>query len=183
MNKIVLRNGLIAGSIFAVEMALMVPLMHRGLDLRNGYIIGYTSMLLAFLLVFFGVRSYREQAGGSISFGKAFGVGLAITLIACAFYVLSWEVVYFNFIPDFADKYSASVVAKARKDGASEAKIEATKKKMADFKLLYANPVINAGMTLLEVFPVGLVVTLVSAAILRRKAGPAGSAAAATALA
>jgi hypothetical protein len=183
MNKIVLRNGLIAGSIFAVEMAAMVVFRDSWDHLRNGYIIGYTSMIIAFLLVFFGVRSYREQAGGSISFGKAFGVGLAITLIACAIYVLSWEIVYFNFIPDFADKYSASVLEKARKDGDSEAKIEATKKKMADFKRLYANPVINAGMTLLEVFPVGLVVTLVSAAILRRKAGSAGPAAPATAIA
>jgi hypothetical protein len=183
MNKIVLRNGLIAGGIFVVEMAAMVPLMRGGLDLKNGYIVGYSSMILAFLLVYFGVRSYREQAGGSISFGKAFSVGLAITLIACAFYVLSWEVVYFNFLPDFADKYSASVMEKTRKDGASEAKIEATKKQMADFKRLYANPVINAGMTLMEVFPVGLVVTLVSAAILRKKQGSAAPAAAATAIA
>jgi len=183
MNKIVWRNGLIAGGIFAAEMAAMA-LFRDGWDhLKNGYIIGYSSMILAFLLVFFGIRSYREQTGGSISFGKAFSVGLAITLIACAIYVLSWEVVYFNFIPDFADKYSASVLEKARKDGASEAKLAATKKQMADFKRLYANPVINAGMTLMEVFPVGLVVTLVSAAILRRKQGSAGPAAAATAIA
>src|SRR5258706_1276271 len=138
-------------------------------------------MILAFLLVFFGVRSYREQGGGAISFGKVFRVGLAITLLACAIYVLSWEIVYFNFMPDLADKYSASVLDKARKDGASLAKIETTKKQMADFKRLYANPVINAGMTLLEVFPVGLVVTLVSAAILRRKAGSAGPGAGPTA--
>src|SRR5258706_7328644 len=111
-------------------------------------------MILAFLLVFFGVRSYREQGGGAISFGKAFGVGLAITLIACAIYVLSWEIVYFNFMPVFADKYSASVLDKARQDGASEAKIEATQKQMCDFKRLYGNPVIHGWMTPLQRFPV-----------------------------
>ncbi len=186
MNKIVLRNGLVTGAILATSIIGMTVWMctHKTIDYDHSEIVGYTVEILAFLLIFFGIRSYREQiGGGAITFGKAFGVGLGITLIACAVYVATWEVVYYNFIPDFADTYSAHLVEKARKDGASEAKIEATKKQMAEFKRLYANPVINSGMTFLEVFPVGLVVTLVSAGILRRKPGSAEPVAAATATA
>ena len=92
-------------------------------------------------------------------------------MISCAFYVASWEIIYFNFMPDHLDKYAAHAVAKAKAKGASDATIAATKKQMEDMKKLYANPVVNVAMTFVEPFPVGLIVTLVSAGILRRRTG------------
>jgi hypothetical protein len=127
-------------------------------------------MVLAFLLVFFGIRSYREEVGeGTISFGKAFQVGILITLVACVVYVLAWQVVYWGFYPDFLDQYSAHAVEKARAAGESEAAIREMEADMASWGKLYQNPFFNAGITFLEVFPVGLIVSLISAAILRRR--------------
>ena len=174
MKRIVLTCGLIAGGFLAAMMAWMVPLCMNGhVDMTNSAILGYTTMVVAFLAVFFGVRSYRDKTGdGTITFGKAFQIGILITLVACAIYVTTWEVIYFNFLPDFADKYAALSLAKMRAAGASASEMVKAEKEMADFKRLYPNPLFNIGMTLMEVFPVGLIVTLVSAAILRRKATP-----------
>lgn len=174
MKKIVLTFGLISGAILATLMAIMVPFCMNGtIDFAYSYLVGYTTMILSFLAVFFGIRSYRDKTGdGTITFGKAFKVGILITLIACAMYVIAWEIIYFNFVPDFADKYAALSIDRLRAGGASDAEILAEQQKMADFKRWYANPLFNIGMTFIEVFPVGLIVTLVSAAILRKKSEP-----------
>lgn len=172
MKRIVLTYGLISGVLLGIMVASMPLWIEKKMSLSNSEVVGYSSMVLAYLTVFFGIRAYRERTGGgSISFGKAFQVGILITLITCAVYVITWEIVYFNFIPDFADRYSAHVLNEMRAKGASAAKLAAEAQNMARFKELYANPFINAGMTFLEIFPVGLIMTLVSAAILRRKPG------------
>lgn len=178
MKKIVLRYGLASGSLLAAMGAVLWPLYSNGtLDTDQSQVIGYSSMVLSLLLVFFGVRSYRDTvAGGSISFGKALGVGLLITLITCAMYVIAWEIAYYNFFPDFLDHYSAQVLAKMREAGESEAAIRKTAEQMAQMAKLYANPFFNVAITFMEVFPVGLIISLVSAAILRRKPGPEASA-------
>src|SRR5271155_2546885 len=99
MRKIVLTFGVIAGGVVAGVMLLTVPLQNKiGWD--NGAVIGYTTMVLAFLMIFFGVRSYRDNvAGGSVTFGRALAVGLSITMIATACYVTTWEILYFEFMP------------------------------------------------------------------------------------
>jgi hypothetical protein len=185
MKRIVLTFGLISGGVIAALMAITMPLCLNGtLDIKNSEILGYTSMILAFLLVFFGIRSYRENVeGGTITFGRAFKVGILITLVCSAIYVLSWEIVYYNFIPDFADRYAARVMKNMQDHGSSAAELEAQKKEMAQFKVMYANPFFNVGMTFLEIFPVGLAVTLISAAILRKKGSPDAPATAARAVA
>ena len=171
MHRIVLRFGLASGVILVAMASVMMPLCMRGIiDFDHSEILGYTTMVLSFLLVFFGVRSYRDNvAGGAISFGKAFQVGILITLVTCAMYVIAWEIAYFNFFPNFLDQYSAHVIAKMRSSGASDAAILETTQKMADLAKHYTNPLYNSAITFMEVFPVGLIVTLVSAAILRRK--------------
>ena len=180
MKKIVLRYGLASGSLLVAMGAVLWPLYSNGtLDSDQSQVIGYSSMVLSLLLVFFGVRSYRDTvAGGSISFGKALGVGLLISLITCAMYVIAWEIAYYNFFPDFLDQYSAQVLAKMREAGESEAAIQKTTEQMAQMAKLYANPFFNVAITFMEVFPVGLIISLVSAAILRRKPGRQAPAAA-----
>ncbi len=180
MQKIVLRFGLASGAILVLMSAVMMPLCMNGvIDFDHNEIIGYSSMVLSFLLVFFGVRSYRDNVGGgAISFGKAFQVGLLISLVTCAMYVVAWEIVYFKFFPNFLDVYSAHVLAKLHSAGASEAAIREKTAEMADLAKHYGNPLFNSAITFMEVFPVGLIMTLVSAAILRRKPGQDASASA-----
>ncbi len=174
MKKQVLKFGLICGAILGAMTAVMVPLCMNGTaSFDNAEIFGYTIQVLAFLLVFFAIRSYRESpGGGAITFGKAFQVGILVTLVAAAVYVVSWEIVYYNFIPDFGDKYAAHMLEKMKTKGESAQAIEKATREMAKFKELYRNPLFNAGMTFLEVLPMGLLVTLVSSAILRRKTPP-----------
>jgi hypothetical protein len=177
MKRVVLVFGIISGFISAALMSLTVPFMHTGaIPEKYGYAIGYTAIVLSFLLVFFGIRRYRENAGGTVSFGRAFTVGILITLISCVFYVVSWEVIYFNFMPDFMDKYTARSIEKLRQEGASPATIAEKQKQMDQMKTMYRNPLINAAMTFMEPFPVGLLVTLISAAVLRRRSAPLATA-------
>jgi uncharacterized protein DUF4199 len=176
MRKIVLVFGLISGAILSAMMMGSVVFADR-LGLGHSYIVGYTSMVLAFLMVYFGIRSYRDNvSGGSVTFGRAFVVGLCITLIACACYVATWEVVYNNFYPDFMDKYASSVMDKARASGATQAQLDAKMLEMGKMKEMYKNPFYRMALTFIEAFPVGLLFTLVSAALLKRKRN--GSAAA-----
>ena len=174
MKKIVLKFGVLSGLTVAVPMVVMLAL---GRLEEGGLIYGYSMMVLAFLFVFFGIRSYRETVGdGAVTFGKAFQVGLLITLITCAFYVVTWEIYFFGFDQNFAATYAAATIEKLRASGATAAAIAAEQKKMDDFQRLYANPLYNVGMTLMEILPVGLIMTLVSAGILRRKTPREGSA-------
>ena len=116
-------------------------------------------------------RAYRDsQPGRPLTFAAAFNVGLLITLISCVFYVATWLVMYYQFMPDFADKYAARIVEGLRAKGAPQTQIDEAIKQGVQLKALLANPFMNAAMTFTEPFPVGLLVTLVSAATLRRKA-------------
>jgi hypothetical protein len=175
MKKTVLTFGLIAGVILSVMMAVTVP-FHDTIGYDRAEVIGYTSMILAFLLIFFGVRSYRDSvARGTVSFGRAFAVGALIAMVASVCYTATWEVIYFNFESDFLEKYQAHQIEQARANGESEASIAAERVKMERNAALYHNPAINAAITFLEPLPVGLLVALVSAAVLRRKRDiPAG---------
>ena len=169
MRKIVLTFGLIAGAMLSVMMLATLPFLDK-IGFEKGEIIGYTTMVLAFLMVYFGVRSYRDNvAGGRVTFGRAFLVGLMITFVASACYVATWQVIYYKLAPDFGEKYTAFVVEQAKKSGASEAKIAAQKKEMAEFMEMYKNPLINIAVTFLEPLPVGLLFTLVTAFVLSRK--------------
>jgi hypothetical protein len=174
MKRIVLIFGLLSGAVLAGMIAVMMPLVMRGrISFDNAEVIGYSSMLVSFIFVFVGIRQYRETVGGgSVTFGRAFKVGILITLITSLVYVLTWQVVYYGFIPDFFDKYAAFTIEKMAAEGESAAAIATTRKEMAKFKELYQNPLFNMGVTFLEVFPLGLVMTLISAAILRRKPAP-----------
>jgi len=168
MKKIVLTFGLISGAIISALMLATVPFMHK-IGMSGGMVIGYTTMVLAFLLVFFGIRSYRENIGeGRISFGRAVSVGLLIMLIGCACYVISWEFIYFNFMPDFAEKYAAFVIENMRANGASPAELAQKMAEMKRFQVMYNNIFFNVAMTFLEPLPVGLIMTFISALILRR---------------
>jgi hypothetical protein len=169
MKKTVLVFGLISGAILSVMMLATLPFMDK-IGFERGEVIGYTSMVVAFLLIFFGVRSYRDSiANGTMTFGRGFAVGALIAGVASMCYVATWQVIYYKLAPDFGEKYSAYTIEKARADGANEVELAEKQAEMDRFAQLYRNPVINAAITLIEPLPVGLVVALVSAGILARR--------------
>ena len=169
MKKTVLTFGLISGAVFAVMMVATVPFADK-FSFDKNLVIGYTTMVLSFLLVFFGIRSFRDNVGnGQLTFVKGFTVGILITLISCLCYVATWEILYFKFMPDFMDKYATHMIEQARASGATAAAIQRQIEQLNQFKENYKNPFFNAAMTFIEPFPVGLLITLISAAVLRRK--------------
>ena len=177
MKKNIIIYGLIAGAVVAVLMLSTVNYISHcegNVDYDTSMLIGYASMLIAFSLVFVGIRNYRDKYNeGIISFGKAFKIGIMIVLIASTIYVAAWLIDYFYFIPDFMEKYSAHMLDQLRASGASQVEIDKQAKEMADFATMYNNPFFNAMMTYIEILPVGLVVTLISSFILKRKSLPA----------
>jgi hypothetical protein len=171
MRKIVLTFGLIAGAVLSVMMLITLP-FHDAIGFDRSAIVGYTSMVLAFLLIYFGVRSYRDNvAGGAVGFGRALAVGALIGLVASLCYVATWEVVYFNgFARDYGTKYQAYTIEKARAGGASEEAIARQKAEQEQLWKRYDSSVaFNAALTLLEPLPVALIMALVSAGVLSRK--------------
>ena len=169
MKKVVLTFGLLSGVVAAVMMAATMPFVERiGFD--RMLVVGYTSIVISMLFVYFGIRSYRDNVlGGTISFGRGFQAGLLITLISCVCYVAAWLVINYTVMPDFADKYAAYLVADKRSSGASQTEIDDIAKQAEEMKRMLDNPLINAAVTFTEPFPVGLLVTLISAAVLKRK--------------
>jgi hypothetical protein len=169
MQKIVLTFGLIAGAILSGMMLITMP-FHEQIGFDKGLIIGYTTMVLAFLMIFAGIKSYRDNVGGgNVSFGRALAVGLSITAIASVCYVATWQFVYHRMIPDYLEKYTAYEVAKERAAGASDAQILAKTKELQEFEKAYQNPLVNIAYTLLEPLPVGIVFSLVAAGVMSRK--------------
>ncbi|HEX7122856.1 MAG TPA: DUF4199 domain-containing protein [Gemmatimonadaceae bacterium] len=168
MKRIVLTFGLISGAILSAMLVAMVPFIEEiGWDMSE--VVGYSSMVLAFLLIFFGVRSYRDTVGGGrLSFGRGFGVGVLIALVASACYVATWQVLYRTVAPDFTARYTEYQLEKERAAGASEAALAERRAELQRFAELYENPLVNIAVTFIEPLPVGLVMALLSAGILRR---------------
>ena len=173
MKKNIIIYGLIAGIVVSILMLSSVNYLSHcegNVDYDASLLIGYASMLIAFSLVFVGIRNYRDKYNeGVISFGKAFKIGTMIVLIASTIYAVAWLIDYFFFIPDFMEKYSAHMLDKLKASGASQIEIDKQTKEMASLAGMYKNPFFNAMMTYVEILPVGLIVTLISSLILKRK--------------
>jgi Protein of unknown function (DUF4199) len=129
---------------------------------------GYLIMLMALSLIFVGVKRYRDvECGGVIRFGRAFAVGLGIAVVAALVYVAGWEIFSALWSRDFIAEYTAGIIEEMRAGGASQAAIEARTVEMNALADNYRNPMFRIPMVFVEIFPVGLLVALVSAALLR----------------
>ena len=144
MRRTVLTFGLISGSFANLSMMVTIPFI-RARELGTADVLGYSSMVLSALLVFFGIRSYRENAGaGRMTFGRGFAVGLLITVVSCACSVVGFEIIYFKLVPDFGDLFSACMVERVRASGGTPVQIESVKEQAFTLKRLYDNPWTNA---------------------------------------
>jgi hypothetical protein len=170
VKKTVLTYGLISGVMISVLMGGSMLFADK-IGSGHSMALGYTIMVASFLLIYFGIRNYRDNTLlGEISFGRAFACGILITLITCVCYVVMWEVLYFNFMPHFMDSYFAAQIHTVQSAGLDSATTAARIAAIQHSQQLYQNPLINIAYTFIEPLPVGLVITVISAAFLRRKA-------------
>lgn len=165
MNRNVLFLGLIAGLITSL---FIVFNLHNP---EGGELMGYASMIIALSTIFIAQIRYRKEQGeGEISFKKAFQIGMYITLLASFFYVVTWLIVFNGFYPEAMDGYMQKSITQIRQSGKSPTEIEAEVKETLDFFKLYKeNLWIQAGMTFLEIFPVGLLISIISSLIVSQR--------------
>jgi hypothetical protein len=171
MKRIVITYGLIAGAIVSVMLVISMPLHENGtLNMDSGMWVGYTTMVIAMSMIFFGVKNYRDNyTANHITFGDAFKVGIAITLVASLLYATTWQVYYHFKGTEFNEWYMKCELDALIEDGASPEALQEKKAEVIKFSKLYENPFVRFGFTLMEILPVGLLFTLLTAAILRKR--------------
>lgn len=168
MLRTILKYGVIGGVIVGIP-TFTIPWQFKDhISGGTGMLIGYASMLIALTTVFLGIKQQRDVVqGGVIRFLPALGIGLAISVVAGIFYVLAWELAQAVTHMDFANEYASAVIAHQKAKGVSGAALARAVAEMDAFKRNYANPLWRLPMTFTEIFPVGVLVSLVSAGLLR----------------
>lgn len=164
-------SGLIVSAFMATSMALMGCSGSNESSMTTAMVIGFASMAAAFSFIFIGIKNYRDkQNAGVITFGNAFIIGLMISVIASTMYVVTWAIEYHYFLPDFMDKYSAMQIKEVQASGISGAALEEKLKQIESESYNYKhNGFFFAMYTYMEILPVGIIITLISSLILRRK--------------
>jgi hypothetical protein len=174
MRKVILTFGLLAGAIVSVLILIGIVLWERtGKILVENELVGYATMVIALSMIFFGIKSYRDNyQSGKIRFWKGFQVGMLITLVASLMYAITWET-YLHVRPAgyqaFIDYYVECQINKKKEKGVSAAEIDQLVKTMDNMRSWIRNPALRFGMTLMEILPVGILITLISAGVLRKK--------------
>lgn len=164
--KYPLVYGSIAGAIIILASSIIFTVT-QGLH-STSPLLGYLVMLVALSMIFVGVKRYRDvERGGTIRFGPALGVGLGIAAVAAVIYVIAWEITFAALGGDFIAEYTAVMAREMQAAGSSQAEIQAKVAEMQAFGESYANPLVRIPFTFIEIAPVGIVVALVSALILR----------------
>ncbi|WP_443938243.1 DUF4199 domain-containing protein [Pedobacter sp. MW01-1-1] len=170
MKKIVFLNGLYAGLIAASVMLLSISQSDENTNYDTSMYLGFGAMLVGFIFIFVGIKQYRDQLnGGIVSFGKGFLIGFYISFIASTIYVVAWLIDFHFFVPDYMDRFTEHMLNQARKEGLSAAAMAEKTKEMDHYKALYKNPLMIILYTYMEILPVGILISFLSALILKRK--------------
>lgn len=160
--------GALAGAVTIGSAILAVSLV-GGTHVAGLEWLGYLVMILALSLEFVGIKRYRDQElGGVIRFGTAALVGLGIALVASAIYVAAWEGYLAATDYAFIDEYFRAEISALRESSVSDADLQAEVEAMNRLRDQYANPLFRLPITFLEIFPVGVLIALASAGLLRR---------------
>jgi hypothetical protein len=164
MNKIILKNGLFGSIIVSSLLVFVTMYMKANPEKEVNMLIGFAVMILAFFFVALGIKQQRKTNNELISFGKAFMTGFWITFIISTIYVLVWLIIFYNFFPNFAEHYTDMAIAKASPD-----EVAKVTEDMNSFKEMYKNPILVILFTYMEILPLGIVFSLVSALIFKKK--------------
>ena len=174
MRKVVLTVGLLAGAIIAALVWITAALAERDLiKFERLEILGYASMIIALSMVFFGIKSYRDNQGnGNLTFWKGVQVGALISVIAGVMYfagAFSYGMVSPGFEDNFMRKFTELKVSQLQAQGASQADIDKGTAEVETMRVLFKNPLLFFLVCMMEILPVGIIVTLLSAALLRKR--------------
>lgn len=170
MKRNVLVFGSISGVISVLWFLIAMTFLDFGTHMSLGMILGYTSMIIANVFLVVGVKNYRDKYnGGVITFGKAFKVGILIALLASTVYVVTWLIYYYTSGSNFMEVYAECMNKELVASGASAAEIAKQTTEMKEFMVMYRNPFFNAAMTYMEILPMGILFTLITAIVMRRK--------------
>ncbi|MBN8884325.1 MAG: DUF4199 domain-containing protein [Rudaea sp.] len=170
MFRIILRYGVLAGLIVGVPMLVLTVTLDHHMPVAWGMVIGYTTMLIAFSLVFIAIKRHRDgDLGGVIRFWPAFALGLGITVVASVFYVCAWEALLATTHMDFIGGYAQTLIEQKKASGVSGEALAKFVAEMETLKAQYANPLYRLPMTFTEIFPIGALVSLIAAALLRNR--------------
>jgi len=164
MNKIVLKNGLFGSSIVTALLLSVTFYMKANPEKEVSMFFGFAGMLLAFFFVVLGIKQQKDANNGFISLGKAFLTGFWITLFISTIYVIVWLIIFYNFFPNFAEHYTDMAIAKASPDEVAQVTED-----MNSFKEMYKSPIMVILLTYMEILPLGIVFSLISALILKKK--------------
>lgn len=168
MKQIIITYGAISGTITIVSMILGIVMTGSDEGMQFSMWLGYLIMLVALSMIFIGIKQYRDrELGGVITFARATMLGLGITIVAGIMYVVVWEIYLVLSDYAFINDYTQSIIAAKEAAGASGEELAAAKEEMAQLVVNYANPLFRLPMTFLEILPVGVLISLISAAILR----------------
>lgn len=171
MKKIVLTYGLIAGAIVTAFMVFGTYSYYTNPDFKGSEVLGYSGMLVAFAFVFIGIKNYRDkQNEGIVTFGKAMAIGSLIAFIASCIYVGVWLIEYYCFFPDFMDKFAAAAIENLKTSQISTIEMKIKMAEINEYREIYKSPIGVILFTFAEILPLGLVISLISALILKRKA-------------
>lgn len=176
MKSIVLKYGFIGGLIVAAVMLTGTIYCYNSGDFEGSMVLGYASMLLAFSFIFVAVKQVRDkQRGGFITFGQAFKTALFVTLVTSSIYVVTWLICYYCFLPDFMEQYTSAMMSKAQASGMKGAALAEKSEEMKGYVEMYKNPLFVILFTYIEILPVGLLVSLIAALVLKKKQQGANS--------
>ena len=172
MRKNILLFGSISGVIITSTGIIMATVCNNNPEFESNDVLGYAGLIVAFSFIFFGIKNFRDKHNnGIITFGHAFRMGFLMAVVASTMYVVVWLFYYYVFIPGFFDQYIQHVLYEAKLKGLTEGEIAEKAKEMAELKELYKNPLFVILISYTEVLPIATVIALVSALILKRKAG------------
>lgn len=170
MKKNILIFGLISGLIASSMLIAMTLICYNSGKIEGNMLLGYTFMLIAFSFVFVGVKNYRDKFNnGVISLGKAFKIGLIITLIASTCYVTIWLICYYLFIPDFMEKFTELTINEVKAKTTDPAQLKEKIEGIHFYKEMYKSPFGVILLTYMEILPLGLVISFISSLILKRR--------------
>ena len=169
MKKIILVYGIISGAVIVASMIVGFTVLGSDTEgMQFSEILGYTFMIIALSVIFIGIKKYRDDdLGGVIIFKTAMLLGLGISLVAGAAYVISWEVYLEITDHAFINDYTEHIIKEAKQDGMDGAEFAALVDQMNETKVNYARPMYRIPLTFLEIFPVGLLISLIAAGLLR----------------
>lgn len=168
-HQMIWTYGIFAGLINAIMAYTLSEVFGDQVRHYNAEWIGYLVMFAALSVIFMGIRQYRDQQlGGVIKFGKAFSIGMYIALVASLLYVGAWEIYMQTGGSDFMEQYTTSYLNTLKDAGATEAALEAAREEMNYYVELYKQPAFRMLITLSEILPVGIVISLVSATLLKK---------------